>query len=381
MKIAANIQPALHGGRSGIGYYTHSLLGRLTKECPGDTFSLQFFDPGGRKAEAAAGYEADNVALRPCRLMSASLYHLMWAFVPLPYTLFFKGKPDVSLFFNYYLPPGVPGKRLLVVYDTVIKDCPETMSRKTRLMLTLTLSRSLERADRIITISRFSKERIMANYNVPEDKISVVPCGVDRDRFYPVKDKAVIDGVRDKYKIPGEYYLYLGNLEPRKNISRLIEAYAKAAKVRDSLPVLVLAGLPGWGYEDIYKKTKTLGLEGRVVFTGYVHEDHVPLLINGAAAFCFPSLYEGFGMPPLEAMACGVPVIASGTSSLPEVVGDCGITVDPYDTDAMAQALIDVTDPVTHDRLSQMGTERAKLFSWEESAGKLRRIIEELANG
>lgn len=380
MKTAVNIQPALHGGKSGIGYYTDNILSRLIKNYPGDRFILNYFDPGGSRAEAAKRYSADNAVCEPCLWLSATLYHLIWTFIPVPYSLFFKGSPHVSLFFNYYLPPFVKGKRVLVVYDTVIKDCPETMSVKTRTMLTLTLGRSIKRADRIITISEFSKSRIMEHYGVPESKIAVIPCGLDKSRFYPVTEVSLITRVREKYGINSPYYLYLGNLEPRKNISRLIEAYSKAGKMHPELPKLVLAGIKGWGYEDIFRNVEKYGLTDRVIFTGYAEDGDVPLLINGAQAFCFPSLYEGFGLPPLEAMACGVPVITSNTSSLPEVVGDCGITVDPYDTDSMAEALIRVLEPEWADRLRMMGMKRAEKFSWDESVRQLHDVLEELVN-
>lgn len=381
MKIAVNIQPALHSGKSGIGYYTDSILSRLIRNYPKDEFILNYFDPGGKKAEDAAKYKENNAVCKPCSWLSATLYHLIWTVIPVPYGLFFKDNPDVSLFFNYYLPPFVKGKRVLVVYDMVIKDCPETMSVKTRTMLDLTLGRSVKRADRIITISDFSKSRIMKHYKVPEDKISVVPCGLDKNRFYPVNDDSLIAGVRKKYGIRDSYYLYLGNLEPRKNISRLIEAYSKALALCPKLPRLVLAGIKGWGYDDIFQSVERYGLTDRVIFTGYVEDGDVPLLINGAEAFCFPSLYEGFGLPPLEAMACGVPVIVSNTSSLPEVVGDCGIIVDPYDTDGIATALVRVLEPECANRLRSLGLKRAEMFSWDAEVQKLRDVLEELVNG
>lgn len=381
MKISVNIQPALHSGKSGVGFYEQELLSALLSEDDKNEYSLTFFDLKRRLRPIAEERFGKRARINCCNWFSASLYQMISSFIPVPYSLFFGGKPDVSMFFNYYLPPFVKGKKVLVVYDTVIKDFPETVRFRTKMMLLLNLKRSLRRADRIITISEFSKGQIIKHYGVSPEKITVIPCAADREKYFPMTDERRSQASRtisEKYSIGGEYYLYLGNLEPRKNISRLIEAYAAALKERNDLPKLAIAGGKGWLYEDIFASVKRLGIEDKVVFTGYVADEDVPLMMNGAKAFCFPSLYEGFGMPPLEAMACGVPVIASNVSSLPEVMGDCGITVDPYDVDAISKALIDVLD---HDFVLRQRTEgvnRADLFSWEKGAKTLLGVFDEL---
>lgn len=379
MKIAINIQPMLHSGKSGIGYYQQELLKSYFGMDTEDSFSLRYFDPKKIYDDPGARFGRGNVSSQPCRWFSATLYQLLWTFLPVPYSLFFRGRPHISMFFNYYLPPFAGGKKVLVVYDTVIKDHPETMSFKTRTMLRLTLKRSIKRADKIITISQFSKGQIMKHFGVRAEDIAVIPCAADTDKFYPMTDReAVRNEVCPKYGIKGEYFLYLGNLEPRKNIGRLIEAYGEALKSCSDLPLLVIAGGKGWQFEGIFEKVKELGLTERVIFTGYVDDGDVPVLMNGARAFCFPSLYEGFGMPPLEAMACGVPVMVSNTSSLPEVVGDCGISVDPLSVEDIARGLIKLTDDEFVGEQSIKGIERANAFSWEKSALLLKKLTEEL---
>lgn len=369
----------LHSGKSGIGYYQQELLKSLFVTDSDDSFFLQYFDPRKIQCDPGARFGRENVSSQPCHWFSATLYQLLWTFLPVPYSLFFRGRPHISMFFNYYLPPFARGKKVLVVYDTVIKDHPETMSFKTRNMLRLTLKRSIKRADKIITISQFSKGQIMKHFGVRAEDIAVIPCAADKDKFYPMTDReAVRNEVCPKYGIKGEYFLYLGNLEPRKNIGRLIEAYAEALKSCSDLPLLVIAGGKGWQFEGIFEKVKALGLTERVIFTGYVDDSDVPMLINGARAFCFPSLYEGFGMPPLEAMACGVPVMVSNTSSLPEVVGECGISVDPLSVEDIARGLIKMTDDEFVREQSIKGIERAKAFSWEKSALLLKKLTEEL---
>ncbi len=381
MKIAVNIQPMLHSGKSGIGFYETEILKALIDENKNDEYILNYFDLKKNKAHLIEKYMKKGVTAESCNWFSASAYQLMWSFIPVPYTLFFKSEPQISAFFNYYLPPFARGKRVLVIYDTVINDYPETVRFKTKTMLKLTLKPSIRRAHKIITISEFSKKQIMKHYGVDEDKIVVVPCAADNEKYYPMTGcDEKITRIAEKYGIKGDYFLYLGNLEPRKNIVRLISAYHKARELKSDLPELVLAGGKGWLYDEIFAKVKELKLENHVIFTGYVSDEDVPYLMNGTRAFCFPSLYEGFGMPPLEAMSCGVPVIVSDCSSLPEVVGDCGIRVDPCSEDEIANALIKICDKDFAEEQGRAGLEQAKQFSWKKSAEILRNTFKELMN-
>lgn len=380
MKIALNIQPVLHSGKSGVGFFEHEMIRALQRTDKSDDFYLQYFDLKGTKENDARVYERDNFRLAPCRWFNATVYLMLWSLLPVPYRIFFKEKPDVTMFFNYYHPPFPRGKSVLVVFDTVVKDFPETMNFKTKFMLGLTLKPSIKRADRIITTSEYSKSGIVKHYGCDPRKITVIPCAADRKKFFPVPDKDKCRAVAKKYGVEGEYYLYLGNIEPRKNISRLIEAYSIALKQRADIPKLVLAGIKAWQSDAIFSRAKELGIDDHVIFTGYVDDDDVPLLMNGAKAFCFPSLYEGFGMPPLEAMACGTPVIVSTVSSLPEVTGECGLKADPYDPDSIARAMLDILDPKEAKRQSEMGIIQAEKFSWDKSAGMLLNVFKELCN-
>lgn len=369
----------LHSEKSGIGFYQQEILKALFDEDEKDSFLLQYFDPQKKQGDPSKQFGKSNVSSEPCRWFSATLYQLLWTFLPIPYRMFFKSSPDISVFFNYYLPPFVKGKKALVVYDTVIKDYPETMNSKTRTMLNLTLKRSIKRADKIITISEFSKRQIIKHFGVAPEDIVIIPCAADNNRFYPISDRASVrQAVSSKFGINGEYYLYLGNLEPRKNIIRLIEAYGEALKRMAELPLLVIAGGKCWLYEEIFRRVEELKLTERVIFTGYVDDKDVPILMNGARTFCFPSLYEGFGMPPLEAMTCGVPVIVSNCSSLPEVTGDCGIAVDPESVSEISDALIRMIDDEFVAAESIKCIERAKSFSWTKNAKLLNKVLEEL---
>jgi glycosyltransferase involved in cell wall biosynthesis len=178
-----------------------------------------------------------------------------------------------------------------------------------------------------------------------------------------------------KYSLPEKYLLYLGTIEPRKNIPAIIRAFHLFSQKDKQGYKLVIVGKKGWMFQEVFELVKSLELQEKVVFPGYVAEEDKPFLYAGADIFLFPSLYEGFGMPPLEAMACGVPVITSNTSSLPEVVGDAGIQTDPMDLDAISKAILDLTtDPILHQTLAAKGLQRAKGFTWEDSVKKLLNV-------
>ena len=201
-------------------------------------------------------------------------------------------------------------------------------------------------------------------------------------RFSPCGSEE-IDAAKAAHGIDGDYFLYLGTIEPRKNLERLIEAYGIfRSRHGERVPKLVLAGGKGWLCDGIYEKAGEPGLEGSVVFTEYVRSEEICPLMCGARAFVFPSLYEGFGMPPLEAMACGVPVLTSDAASLPEVVGDCAVVCRYDSSEDIAEGLERLcTDDELCRELSARGQERAEIFSWEASAEKLHTIYKELCNG
>ncbi len=379
MKIGINIQSVLKTGKSGVGFYQHELMRALLRSDSENEYFLNYFDLGNKFQKLASSYLTPNSKLDVCTWFGARAYQALWSIVPVPYKIFFKTKPDVSVFFNYYLPSFPCGKKVLVVYDTVIKDYPETVRFRTKMMLSMNLGRSIRNADRIITISQFSKNQIIKHFGIDSQKITVIPCAADIHKFHPISlEDEEKQSVRSKYGIQKDFYLYLGNLEPRKNIPRLIDAYAKAKKQQADIPLMVISGGKGWLYKEIFKKVEELSLQNDVIFTGYVDDGDVPLLMNIAKAFCFPSLYEGFGMPPLEAMASGTPVIVSNVSSLPEVVGDCGISVNPYNVDEIASALIHALDETVQAEQRKLGIERAKFFSWDRSAAVLKKTLEDL---
>lgn len=370
MNIAFDGQLFLDAKKTGIAWNAHNLILELAKY-PENKCTIRCFTYRCTKGQMQKlrEYQSGGCSLECSSRFRGSWYKLAWACCPIPYSLFFRGKADVAQFFNYAVPPGVKGKRIVFLYDMVYKAYPETMDWKTRLWLAWIVKRSCRRADRIVTVSAFSKKEIIKYLQLPEEKIAVVPCGVDHSMYHPGYTKQQIQHVLDKYGIRQPYFLYLGTIEPRKNLQRLIGAYARLQRKNKEVPQLVLAGKKGWRCDGIYEKVRRLNLGSQVLFTGYVSQADSPLLMCGAKAFLFPSLYEGFGMPPLEAMACGTPVIVSDASSLPEVAGDAGILVDPYKEDSICHAMEKILKDEEYGRQAAVrGLQRASCYTWEKSA-------------
>ncbi len=383
MKVAFESQLFLKGKKTGIAWNADHVIRELAKDkkisCICDFFTLGC--PKENFAQVTC-YEKDyGVKMDPCPWFHNVLYKLIWPIIPIPYRWFFREKRDVTIFPNFIVPPGVSGKTIVIVHDMAYRACPETVSKKTLKWLQLTLKGSCKRADAIVTVSEFSKKEIVKYLDVPEDKITVMPNGVNLELFHPDYSAEQVEQVKEKYQISGPYFLYLGTLEPRKNLTRLIEAYAmlREKKGEDRLPSLVLAGGKGWMYESIFETVKQKKLEKKVIFTGYVEDREAPILMNGAQAFVFPSLYEGFGMPPLEAMACGTPVLTSNVSSLPEVVGESGILVEPESVESICAGMETLMeDDEFCARLSREGVLRAQDFAWNKVTESMKSLVENL---
>ncbi|MBR3760685.1 MAG: glycosyltransferase family 4 protein [Ruminococcus sp.] len=381
MKITFDAVPLIADKITGIGWCEAGQTMKLAELYPENRCEYSFFaDRKGNAVRQIKQFSGKNIKLNTSRFPK-KLYRLLSVLLPVPYSAFFGKKSDITHFFNYIIPPGVKGKTVVTVHDMVYKAFPETVRGRTRFMLDAGLKKSLKRADIVVTDSEFSRTEIVKYFPWCEDKLRVVPCGVDTERFHPCGDSKKIADVKASLGIEGDYFLYLGTIEPRKNLERLISAYNAFSKKVGNSPKLVLAGGKGWLYDGIFSRVKSLGLEDKVIFTKYVPSEDMNALMCGALAFVFPSLYEGFGMPPLEAMACGVPVLVSGAASLPEVTGDCAVIVDPYDVKSIARGLYRLyTDEELRRDLSRRGIERAKGFTWERSAQMLHDIYKELVS-
>jgi len=274
-----------------------------------------------------------------------------------------------------FVPPKQPGcKTIATVPDLVFELHPELTKWTGRLWWKLFARESLRKASQIITHSHSTKSELCRYFGVPEEKIQVLN-HYAKESFRPTLDRTI----PRRYGLPDKYILYLGTLEPRKNVTTLIRAFA-LAKQRGALPhALVIAGQRGWLYQDIFRTVEQLELKAHVIFLGYVPDDDLPALYSGADLFAYLSWYEGFGLPVLEAMACGTPVLTSNVSALPEVVGDAGILVAPNNPEQAASEMLRVlTDTELRHELSARGLARAALFSQERFARGILQVYEEV---
>jgi glycosyltransferase involved in cell wall biosynthesis len=256
---------------------------------------------------------------------------------------------------------------VITVHDLSFLRFPERFRPANRLYLSTMTRLSCRRARRVIAVSQATANETVRLLGVPTEHIDVVPHGVHHARFRPLPPSQVEAFQREK-GLPGCFVLFLGTLEPRKNLRALIEAFARIEMVRQGIK-LVIAGGKGWYYQEIFKRVEELGLEDAVLFPGFVPDAELPLWYNAATVFVYPSLYEGFGMPLLEAMACGTPVIGADASCTPEVVGDAGLLVPPHDVAALADSLEHLlVDTDLQADLGQRGQARAAAYTWEKTA-------------
>lgn len=377
MKIAFDGQLFLKGKKTGIAWVAHNVLLHLKKETH-NTYELNCFTLGYSESEMAdiEQYEKYGFQIKKVSWFHDVIYRIISNYLPIPYSLFFGKDADVNVFFNFIIPPGVKGKTIVYVHDMAYKVYPETVKFRTRKLLEVSLEKTCKRADKIVAVSEFTKCEIMRFFDVEEQKIEVITSGVDRDLFHCGYRIDEIQQAKAKYGINGDYFLYMGTIEPRKNLERLIRAYGELVIEREHVPQLILAGKDGWNNDAIYAAVDELNLQNRAKFIGYVETEDSPKLLCGALAFVFPSLYEGFGLPPLEAMACGCPVITSNAASLPEVVGEAGILVDPKNVGQIKDAMRQMMDSQeVRKTYRKLGLEQEKKFDWSVTARQLEKLF------
>jgi glycosyltransferase involved in cell wall biosynthesis len=287
--------------------------------------------------------------------------------------------PDILFVPAHVLPLINPPRSVVTIHDLGFLYHPEAHTRAQRLHHRLFTRLSAKRATHIITVSEAVKHDLQHFYGIPAAKIEVTYHGV-HERFKPVTQSSMLEAAQKRYGIKQPYFLSVGTIQPRKNIARLIEAFAAAHATIDHHINLVLVGKRGWQTEKIERRAAELGIAESVHFAGYVSDQDLPAILSGALAFVFPSLHEGFGMPVLEAQACGTPVLASNVSALPEVVGDSGVLVDPYNVAAIANGLVRLaSDPNLRDQLREQGLKHAASWTWERTAHQTLTVLEQIA--
>ena len=367
MLIGIDASRAVTQERTGTGNYSLQLIRHLLALESGHRYRLYFNRP-------------PTVELFP---MAADLeqrvmpFPRLWTHVRLSWEMA-RQPPDVLFVPAHVLPLVHPRSSVVTVHDLGYRHYPAAHPLLDRLYLDLSTRYNARAARRVIAVSQATQDDLVQHYGIEPDKITVVYSGWD-ERMQPVEDEGTIEGVKARYHIRGEYVLYVGTLQPRKNLGRLLEAVALLRKEarRGEAPSLIIAGRKGWLYDPVFQQVERLGLEGEVVFPGYVPQEDLPALLSGARLFVFPSLYEGFGLPVLEAMACGTPVVCSNVSSLPEVAGDAALLVDPLDVEGMAEAMNRLLqDEGLRAELVERGYRQVRRFSWERCARATLAVLE-----
>ena len=289
------------------------------------------------------------------------------------------GRVDLFHSPDFVLPPVWRARTALTVHDLSFMRYPECSSPPLLEYLMRSVPRSVERADLVLADSESTRCDVIELLGIAEDRVRTLYAGVE-ERFSQPAAPDAVEAVRRRYGIARPYILGLGTLQPRKNIPALIRAYHALREAHGVEHQLVIGGGRGWLDDEIYATIDALGLEGDVLLPGYVDDADLPALYTGAAVFAFPSLYEGFGIPILEAMACGTPVVSADASSLPEVTGDAALLVSPHDVEALAHALWRLLDDGDlRETLVERGRQRVALFSWEAAARTLLEAYASLA--
>jgi len=369
VRIAADIS-CTRGARAGIGWYTALLLEHLAAVDATNRYILYTFY--SRSRTFALDWEIvpsqRNVAFRESRLpFRIARFLLDRMNVPAQALV---GPFDLFHSFDHAAPCIKMAKLVATVHDLAFLLYPERNFTNPDFAggAAHRFTGMLHRADALIAVSHNTKRDLLHVLGIPDEKVHVIHEAADRI-FRPLSDEAFLEEGRRRYGLTRPFILYVGTLEPRKNLGVLLRAFAllrSEAKIEQDL---VLVGRKGWCWEDVLRLVDDLSLNGQVTLTGHVPREDLPLLYNLADLFVYPSLYEGFGLPPLEAMACGLPVVASNTSCFPEILGGAALLVDPQDVNGLARSMYSLLrDPAARRTYSQKGLERAGSFSWVRAA-------------
>ncbi|MDI6891766.1 MAG: glycosyltransferase family 1 protein [Actinomycetota bacterium] len=373
MKIGIDISSAVNQ-QAGIGRYTYYLVEHLLKMDTQNEYTL-FYYYTGEDRKLFEGYpnvvrKATRIPGRLLRLgyLSLSKLHLSADFLVDDVDLFHS--PDCVL-------PPLRVKSIVTIHDLASILFPQYYTAINRSYLKFMVPQSARQAEKIIVDSEATKNDAVNLLKVPTSKIKVIYPGVDK-KFRRVEREEIV-AIKQRYQLPDKYILFVGTIQPRKNLATLVDAFSLLKRDKDFDWELIVAGPKGWLYRDLFQRIEQLELSRDVIFLDFVPGEDLPALYNGADIFVYPSLYEGFGLPVLEAMACGTPVICSNVSSLPEIVGDAAILVDPYFVEGLSQAIYSLLmDNNKRGELREKGLKRARMFSWEKAASEVLEVYREI---
>ena len=361
----------LLGERSGVGNYTGRLLAALLKLTPQWEYLLFSNRPlNGLETELQNATQVKRYFQRS---------RWLWMQTVLPGSIR-RTRADLCHFTNALAPLWQPAPFVLTIHDASLYVYGHYHPRARHLTMRMTLPIVARRASAIITVSNHSRDELVTILGLPREKIHVV-YEAAAQCFRPVREPGTLSYLRRKYRLPDKFLLFVGTLEPRKNLVRLARAIGRVRRQGLEHKV-VLVGPMGWMMEGFEREVEALGLKDDIIYLGYVAGDDLPGIYSLATAFVFPSLYEGFGLPPLEAMACGTPVLTSDRSSLAEVCGEAALLVDPNSEKAIAAGLTRLLrDETLQHELRQRGLQHVKQYSWERAARETASIYRRILNG
>ncbi len=358
-------------GRTGVGYYTEHLLHHLAREveATGDQLVVVSNQPIDTTHPLPRHVTVHDRRRFPLRIAWMQM---------LAGRVLDDVRADVAHFTNGMVPLGTGAARVVTIHDMSLKLYPECHPLRRRVINRPLISVAARVADAVVAVSNSARDDLLRFHNIPADRVSVVHEAAGPD-FRPIRDRVMRARIRLRYGLPERFVLYVGAIEPRKNLPRLVEAFAQARR-QGIAHELVCVGPYGWSSRDLYDYVDRLGLRRVVHFTGYVPAEDLPVIYSLSEFFVFPSIYEGFGLPVIEAMACGTPVITSNTSSLLEIAADAAETTDPHDGEALAAALVRLATSVDRRReLAALGVERARQFSWTRTAKEMLALYHRVA--
>ena len=378
MRIAIDYTAAVRQS-AGVGNYVRRLVDAMLEQ---DTTNQYTLLTSGRPTRERPFPTASNVRGRSIVIPDRYL-NIIWYRWRLPlYATYFSGQTDIYHGPDFALPPiGKKLSKVVTVHDLAFLEHPEYAVPSLANYLKKVVPEAVAAADVVCTVSQEVSRTLIKHFSTPPEKLTVVPNGVS-PYFHRITDPIILAATRNKFALKHPLVLGVGTLEPRKNHLGLIKAFYTAQKKKNGPAMLAIAGGKGWLYEETQQLVQELKLEKKVRFLGRVSDLELVTLYSMADIFAFPSFFEGFGVPPIEAMACGAPVITSNTSSLPEVVGDAALLIDPHKPDELAHAITRLLEnPQLQEELRQKGYEWAKHYTWAESARKMLSIYAQLSEG
>ena len=369
MRVAVNTRLLIENELEGIGRFTYEILKELCNQNPNIYFDFIFDKPFSKKF--LFNKNVTGHVLRP-RTRHPILWYY-WFEVKIP-KLLNKIKPDIFLSMDGFLSLRTNIKQIAVIHDINFVHHPSNLPFFHRKYYQKFFPKYAYKANSIITVSNYSKKDIEKNYSINQDKINVIYNGVSNS-FKQIDEKKK-QIMKNKYSSNFDYFIFIGSIHKRKNITNLITAFNIFKSNSNSETKLLFVGKKRWWGRKMKQIYQDSSYKNDILFTGYLKDEDLPMVLASAKGLCFPSLFEGFGLPIIEAMKCGVPVITSNTSSMPEICGEAGLKINPYEVNDIANALKKIDEEKdVREKLIKLGLERAQMFCWKKGAKKLTKIL------